>query len=313
MASIKKTPVQQQAAFVDRKSLKNYASATAALTVVINIILYIYSIYKQQNMPNTVLLPIAIGLSVLYVLSFFAKEPETTAAQYSWITVLNATMLFTSISGTNGILEEMRKSYVDQNKAHNNIKNASIIDVVKHVIFPTHGWFTTTEVHNDLNKQVLHNTIAAIDTAQALITHLVQQKTADSIAIDTLTENVITLRSRYIQALETNIKSDSALYRLNLLLSQVPEVTNNVSPDVSKINNVNTSAVQLKQHREVQKQQQQILQIQHQQQPQHQQQEQQQQQQIQHKIQQVQQQQQQLQQFKRKLSTAAVQQQQQKN
>ena len=88
--------------FVDSASLKSYAQATTVLTVVVNLILYVYNAIRDGRiMPNKLLIPIAVILSVLYVLSFFKKDPSNTLAQYCWITSLNSIMLFTSISGVN--------------------------------------------------------------------------------------------------------------------------------------------------------------------------------------------------------------------
>lgn len=285
-------------AFVDRRSLKNYATATATLTVVINIILYIYSIYKHQNMPNTILLPIAITISILYVLSFFTREAEATMAQYAWITLLNSIMLFTSISGANSMLEKARQSYIDENnRADKNIQSASLVDVLKHIIFPTHGWFTTQEIHNDVSSQIIKNTLSTIDTARVLIQNLVERKTTDSIVIDTLSRKVNFLRSQYITALETNIKSDSIVETLKNILISIPEAQKNIKPELMQVQvNVQASKQQLQQQ---QQQQQQLQQIQQQQLPVKQQQQQHQQIQQQQQIQQLQQQQQQLQQIQR--------------
>jgi hypothetical protein len=190
--------------FVSLGSLKNYATATASLTLIINIILYAYSAIRSgQVMPVSLVIPMAIILSILYILSFFKRDKGLTSAQYIWITALNGLMLFTSISGVNGMLDSARQAFskVNQGPAGDTVRSASVGSFFKHIFLPTHGWFNVTEMSDMERTSVINSTITSIDTTKAVISNLIEQKQKDINTIDTLSRQLDSVRTQYIHTL----------------------------------------------------------------------------------------------------------------
>lgn len=286
--------------FVSSTTLKNYATATASLTVVINIILYCYTIFKHTIMPNTFLVPTAICLSILYILTFFKRENNSTYAQYAWVTCLNSLMLFTSISGTNGMLDTARKNFDNHNVNHNtvqknyadpNMQEASIGDFFKHILFPTHGWFNTAEAEKNDTKIIIQSAINNIDTTQKVIDTLISQKTKDLTTINELHEQLDSIRTNYITTLSLYKEAESNIASFKNLLDQ-QNIAHEAVPPSSAVSPAITANIivlqQQQQQQEQQKKQQQNIQI--------------------HQINKLQQQNQQLQMQRRKLQTQQEQQ-----
>lgn len=173
---------QHSQSFVSSSSLKNYAVATGSLTLVINLSLYIYQVITSTKMPTWLLVIIALSLSIFYINSFFKREKGLTNSQHIWISFLNALMLFTSISGINGMLDSTHQQLDSKNPAspqsfispkHLPVAKASIGDFLKHLIFPTHAWFNAAEAEQEGTKETIVSAINSIDNIQKLTDTLI--------------------------------------------------------------------------------------------------------------------------------------------
>lgn len=284
--------------FVDSTSLKSYAQATAALTVVINVILYIYNVSNDKVMPDKLLLPIAIVLSILYILSFFKRDRSITLAQYCWVTALNSIMLFTSITGANGMLNSARNSFVT--KKQDSLQTASLSDFFVHVFFPTHSWFSTNEIVLSPAKEEITSITNRLDTTQKFIDTLLAQKKSDAGTIEHLHKKVDSLQTTYLTTLNSFSKIQVTWLNLQDSLKRV-NTTYKAPVEIAKLlPKIETDKNQLIEQQQQQKQQQQQQQLQQQVQIQ----------QLQQRKQQIQQQQQQLQQIQVKARNLQIQQQQ---
>ena len=208
--------------FVTLGSLKNYATATASLTLVINIILYVYSAIKNgQVMPGSLVIPLAIILSILYILSFFKRDKGITTAQYIWITALNGLMIFTSISGVNGMLDSARHAFSRSNQpAGDSLQTASVGSFFKHIFLPTHGWFNVTGMSDIERTYIINSTITTIDTTKEVINTLIEQKQTDLNTIDTLNKRLDSVRSEYINTLKQFTEVESTVSTLRSFVNE---------------------------------------------------------------------------------------------
>lgn len=276
--------------FVTLSSLRNYATATASLTVVINVLLYFYaSLRSGKVMPLQLLIPLATILSLAYILSFFKRDKGLTPAQYVWITGLNSLMLFTSISGVNGMLDSARQTFAKANYSSPSaaiVQTASFGSFLKHILFPTHGWFNPSEMDERERKQVIQSAISTIDTTQKLIDTLIQQKQRDINTIDTLHKKLDSVRKKYIKTLDQFTQTESTVSQLTSLVNE-RNMQTNVRIQLTQLQTtIEINKVELVQQKQQQEQQQQNqVQQELEQKP----------------VQQLQQQQQQLQQQKRQL------------
>ena len=285
--------------FVDSTSLKSYAQATAALTVVINVILYFYNVSNGKVMPDKLLLPIAIGLSILYILSFFKRDRSITLAQYCWVTALNSIMLFTSITGANGILNSARNSFNTNNQP--SLQTASFYDFFVHVLFPTHSWFSTNEIVLSPAKEEITFITNRLDTTQKFIDTLLAQKQSDALAIEHLHKKVDSLQTTYLTTLNSFskvqvswINLQDSLKRVNTTYKAPVEIAK-LLPKIETDKHLLQQQQQQQQQLQQQQQQQQLQQIQ----------------QLQRRQQQIQQQQQQMQQIQERARNLQIRQQQQ--
>lgn len=277
--------------FVSLSSLRNYATATASLTVVINVLLNIYASFNSGKvMPLQLLIPLAIILSLAYILSFFKKDKGLTSAQYVWIAGLNSLMLFTSISGVNGMLDSARQSFAKANYSPPSatiVQTASFGSFLKHILFPTHGWFNPSEMDERERKQVIQSAISTIDTTQKLIDTLIRQKQRDINTIDRLHKKLDSVRKQYIKILDQFTQTESTVAEIKSLIDE-DKMQANVKTQLNQLQTtIEINKVELVQQQQQQQEQQQQNQVQ---------------QQVQQKpVQQLQQQQKQLQQQKRQL------------
>jgi hypothetical protein len=216
---------QESQNFVTSSSLKNYVVATGSLTLVINLSLYIYKVAKGTDMPLLLLIIIALALSIFYILSFFKREEGLSTPQHIWITLMNSLMLFTSISGVNGMLDSARTQFESQNappshtyrlQDHVPIDEASIGSFFKHLIFPTHGWFNTAEATQNATKEIINSAITNIDVTQKLTDTLIRQKITDLDSIDSLHQAVTELGNHYLQAMESFHAAEKILKERNI-------------------------------------------------------------------------------------------------
>jgi hypothetical protein len=200
--------------FVSLSSLKSYATATASLTMVLNVIMYIYKQVQLKDMALGLVVPIAILLSTAYIISFFKKDKKATRAQHVWITALNAIMLFTSVSGVNGMLDSAQISAAKANANTPARSEQSVGDFFKHVFLPTHGWFNVTEMDDNERSQIIQQTINSIDSTQKVIDTLITQKQKDLNTIDTLHKSLDTVRTEYIKTLTKITEAQNTLQQL---------------------------------------------------------------------------------------------------
>ena len=213
-------PAQTPQQFVDSASLKSYAQATTVLTVVVNLLLYVYNAVQDGRiMPNKLLIPIAVILSVLYVLSFFKKDPTNTVAQYCWITALNSIMLFTSISGVNSMLYSARQSFETSNQ--NTVKEASIGDFFINLVFPKHSWFGGQKIVITPAKEEIVSITNSLDTTKLFIDTLLAQKQNDLATINQLHQKVDSLQTNYIETLDEFYKAQQGMLKFQDSLSQI--------------------------------------------------------------------------------------------
>jgi hypothetical protein len=262
--------------FVSHDSLKNYTVATGSLTLVINTSLYIYKSITDREMPNGLLISIALSLSILYILSFFKRKKGLAMSKYLWMTFLNSIMLFTSISGVNGMLDTARQEIDTKNpsplhtfngRGHLSIAEASIGKFFKHLILPTHGWFNAAEAEQNKTKGIVLATLSSIETTQNLTDSLIKQKARDIKTIDTLYKTIDTLRVHYIKILDLFQKAESDMRALQSLLKVrtiLQEVIDEVTQTAPGIETDRRLSIQQQQEREQQRQvqQQQIQQLQ---------------------------------------------------
>ena len=205
--------------FVDSASLKSYAQATTVLTVVVNLILYVYNAIRDGRiMPNKLLIPIAVILSVLYVLSFFKKDPSNTLAQYCWITSLNSIMLFTSISGVNSMLYSARQSFETNNQT---TVKASLGNFFVDLLFPKHSWFGGEKIVLTPGKEEIVSITNSLDTTKQFIDTLLAQKQNDLATINQLHEKVDSLQTNYIQTLNEFSRVQESVVKFQDSMSQV--------------------------------------------------------------------------------------------
>jgi hypothetical protein len=250
--------------FVDSSSLRSYAVATAALTVVLNLVLYVYNVIADGKvMPNKLLLPIAIALSLFYILSFFKRDPGNTLAQYCWITGLNSIMLFTSISGANTMLDKARDAFVSQGQKQ--VSTASFGDFFVHLVFPTHGWFSTRQIILTPSKEEVTSITMSLDTTQRFIDTLLVQKKNDLATINQLHTKVDSLQTNFIATLDafSKVKTHLVAFQDSLRDANInfytPEITIRTIP---KIEENKTALVQQQQVQKIVQQQQRQAQMQ---------------------------------------------------
>lgn len=181
--------------FVTASSLRNYATATACLTVVINIILYAYSAMKGGKvMPITFVIPTGIILTTAYALSFFKREKGSAIGEYIWVTAMNSIMLFTSISGVNSMLDSARQSFLASNNPTSTIQTqaASFGGFFKHLLFPTHGFFSESEKM----QAIIDQSIKSIETTNDLMDTLLVEKEKLTVELDSTKKRYDTIYAR---------------------------------------------------------------------------------------------------------------------
>src|SRR5258708_1254990 len=111
------TPRKHQTTFVDSKSIRNFAGASSALTILLNVIMLVYAQIKPAGIPNAALAGLAVFLCLGYSLSFLKKDPASGVSEYVWLTALNSAILFSSLTGINGILKKAGETYASRNTA----------------------------------------------------------------------------------------------------------------------------------------------------------------------------------------------------
>jgi len=233
--------------FVSAASLKNYAVATGSLTLVINTSLYIYKIIRGTDMPNALLICIALVMSILYILSFFKREEGLSLPQHIWISFLNSLMLFTSISGINGMLDSARQQY-DARKpvavypfkqgSYLGVQQASMGDFFKYLIFPTHGWFNSTERQRRTTEAIISSAMNTISTTRQLADTLINEKMKDRRAIDTLRQKIDTLLSNYnatlalVQQADSSVRTAESLAKTKNTIHSLAIEVNGMEPQI---------------------------------------------------------------------------------
>jgi hypothetical protein len=248
--------------FVKSDSLKQYATATTLLTFVLNIAMYVYNAVAANNMPSSVLILLALTSSVIYVRIVFKREVGSTLSQYVLITLLNAIMLFTSISGVNSMLDSAYRQIDSQNQTKSETfyyqKNlqptyASLSDFLKHIIFPTHSWFNPDVSNPDKTKKIITFVVANIDSTKKITDSIIQQKVFDINYIDSLNKTIDTLRAdnRYYSELFYN--AEKILKERNIPF-QTNTVVKSISPSVNDNSLYKKQQIQIQEIRQRQQQ-----------------------------------------------------------
>ncbi len=202
---------------------------------------------------------------------------------------LNAVLVYSSITGTNAILDAIRpgskKSPVESAiSRRRTIQIASMFNLedLKYVLFPTHAWFNpaqkATAEADSAKKQAIKSLIVADSTAHKANTTVVQAKkvistlakgkSSDSLQIAYLTRSMDTLTEKYKAALlSLKVSSAKVLELTNRL--QVPD-KNTTLPAAAMVDRELEKQKLMEQQQDKQKKlfllQQQRLQIQQQQQ-----------------------------------------------
>jgi len=240
MSNTASTPRKPQATFVDHRSIRNFATASAALTVLLNVIMLVYGQIEPTAMPNAVLAGLALFLCVAYSLSFLKRDPASGISEYVWLTALNSAILFSSLTGINNMLKNASEPKTDQNIAQiipsknmdpkkegyvlrqKTIEASFGVADLKNIIIPKQAWFNPAPVTTK-EAQIIK------DQAKVLTTQALQTVTQTETAIN----KVVVTQS------VSNQKTDSLSTALQDLRSQCIKTYSQVSSYQATITDLN--------------------------------------------------------------------------
>jgi len=248
-------PRKSQTAFADPKSIRNFAGASSALTILLNVIMLIYAQLQPAGMPNPALAGLAVFLCLAYSLSFLKKDPASGIPEYIWLTALNSALLFSSLTGINSILKKAGEAYTSQNTAQaspqaNTVPKETALRYygktteasfglgdLKNIIIPKQAWFNpapvTTIGAQKIKVQANQLTTKALETVaqtEVSINKVIAAQKVSNQNTDSLSTALHNLRDQYIQTLAQLSSYQATIADLNQKLKacsgSVPAPTN---------------------------------------------------------------------------------------
>ena len=254
MATEPKSPEKSQGSFVDRKSIKNLATASAALTMLLNVIMLVYAQMKPSGMSNGVLAGLAVFLCVAYSLSFLKKDASSGVSEYVWLTALNSALLFSSLTGINSTLKKVGEpsntpdtTQITSSGKAAPVKSAAVFGTkpieasfgfgdLKNIIIPKQAWFNpateNTLAVRKLRKdatQLSSKALLTINQTDTVLNKVIAAQKTTHQKTDSLSTALHDLRDKYIQAL-----AQISNYQANIVsLNEKLQACSKVAPTIS--------------------------------------------------------------------------------
>jgi len=202
--------------FFDNNTTKDFSLATGYLTALINVMLYLYMTITNKWMPNNILVLIVLVLSIFYVVVFFKRTKPVSMQQKAFGITINSALLFTSLTGTNNMLDKARQGIVDNTNAvsKSSSKQASVGDFFLHIVFPTNAIFSDKQEA----VQILNEAQTSIDSANSIITNIIATNATENA---THTKTVDSLKSQIAVMATINKNSLQTINQSKELIAQI--------------------------------------------------------------------------------------------
>jgi|GEM_PF-6951779 len=180
--------------FFNRKTTSDFGKAVASLTVMLNLVLVLLSNFIENGISNKWMVAIILLLSCFYVFVFIKKAKEESTGQYAFASLVNVALLFTSLTGANKVLDNIKPAMKEEASANT---QASVGSVLYNLVFPVQSVFSekreALEILNaaESNLDIASNIIGEISTTN------LQSMSLYTSAVDTVKSYINALEKKY--------------------------------------------------------------------------------------------------------------------
>ncbi|MCB0696357.1 MAG: hypothetical protein KDC07_03270, partial [Chitinophagaceae bacterium] len=183
-----------ESGFFDRKATRDFGKATMSLTFILNVILAIAANITTKGISNQVMIILILVLSALYVLVFIKRAKDESLPQYTIASAINIALLFTSLTGTNKFLDNVKPSLPAGSAT---TTQASVSDILYHVIFPAQSIFSEKQEALEILNATEENINAASNIIGNIVTTNQESISSISSVVDSVRNYVGYIEDKY--------------------------------------------------------------------------------------------------------------------